>query len=67
MSDYTYNVEWIGDYYNAATSVTIPIADEGTAIIKATRQMLDYYGWDMCDTATVGVSAELVNVEGVAA
>lgn len=63
MSEYTYNVEWIGDYYNAATTVTIPTDDSDVAIETAERQMMERYGWDMGGTATVGVSAELVDVK----
>jgi hypothetical protein len=62
MREFTYNVEWIGDYYNAATTVIIPTDDADAAIAAAERQMLAQYGWDMGRTATISVNAELVNV-----
>lgn len=59
MKKYTYNVEWIGDLYNAATTVIITEPDTDTAIDEAERQMQEHYGYDFGDTATVSVSAEL--------
>ena len=66
MRHYTYNVEWVGDHYNAATTVIIPTGDSDAAIEAAEAQMMEQYGWDMADTATIETRAELQFVEEVA-
>jgi hypothetical protein len=57
MSESTYNVTFIGDYFSMNVTVAGVEGDEEVAIDLANNIMKSHYGWDLLSVSTIEVEA----------
>lgn len=60
MSEYTFVVTFVGDYFVLGTRVVSETMNPNTAVQMAADLIESQYGWDLLATGTVSAEAELV-------
>ena len=57
MTESTYNVQFVGDYFSMNVVVAGVEGDEEVAIDLANNIMKSHYGWDVLAVSTIDVEA----------